>query len=262
MIELKDLAFAADWPAPPGVQAWVTRRAGGVSQGAYRALNLGDHVQDDPRAVAINRARLTQACQQHGLRGELPWLQQVHGVQVLNDHALEHSSDRCADASYTQRLGQGLVIMTADCLPVLFCDRQGQQVAAAHAGWRGLCDGVLEATVASFAEGSEILAYLGPAIGPASFEVDEPVKQAFLTAAPEHDQAATAAAFYALPQKPGHYLADLYALARIRLGRCGVTNVHGGGMDTYADPEQFFSYRRDQHTGRMASVIWLDAGAE
>lgn len=259
MAELTQLAFPATWPAPANVHAWVTCRGGGVSTAPFASLNLGDHVGDDTAAVTENRVLLTQACQARGLVGELPWLQQVHGTRVWTDASPAIAKDYCADASVTSTRGQGLVVMTADCLPVFFCDAQGQQVAVAHAGWRGLCQGVLEATLACFGPSSTVMAYLGPAIGPASFEVDEPVKQAFLAAADPLDVVQTAAAFEPTLDKPRHYLANLYALATIRLHRAGVTQVFGGGFDTVGDEQRFFSFRRDGQTGRMASVIWLAA---
>ncbi len=238
-----------DWPAPANVVALATSRVGGVSSGPYASLNLGDHVGDDPAAVAENRRRLQQSCP--GLHS-IGWLQQVHGVDVVDADA---SRIACADAQFSAEPGVGCVVMTADCLPVLLCDRRGSRVAAAHAGWRGLCHGVLEATVASFEPGSELLAWLGPAIGPASFEVGPEVRAAFIERA-EGQVEATAACF-APSARAGHWLADLYQLARLRLQAAGVSAVYGGGLCTFTDATRFFSYRREPTTGRMATLIYL-----
>ncbi|POA97708.1 peptidoglycan editing factor PgeF [Chromobacterium sinusclupearum] len=237
----------ADWPVPPKVRTLVTTRAGGVSQGPYASLNLGAHVGDAPEAVTANRALL---------RDELPaepaWLNQVHGVAVA-DAASAGAIPPDADASFARAPGAVCVVMTADCLPVLLCEEQGQAVAAAHAGWRGLCDGVIEATVAAMGlPPTRLMAWLGPAIGPDAFEVGAEVRQAFV----EKD-AAAAAAFVEIDH--GKYLADIYALARLRLEKLGVSRIHGGDFCTVIDRERFFSYRRDRITGRMASLIWLEA---
>lgn len=234
-----------DWPAPVGIKACVTTRAGGVSVAPFDTFNLGDHVDDDPAAVAQNRSKLTTA-----LNARPAWLKQVHGVDVV-----QASPDQVmqADASWSTTPGIACTIMTADCLPALFCNRQGTQVAAAHAGWRGLAAGVLEATVDSFADApSEILVWLGPAIGPQAFEVGPEVRDAFMATHPE-----TAEAF--VPSvNPGKFMADIYQLARLRLAAHGVTAVCGGGLSTYND-ERFFSYRRGARTGRFASLVWIDA---
>jgi YfiH family protein len=237
-----------DWPAPANVAALCTTRAGGYSQAPFDAFNLGDHVGDDPAPVAANRRELIDDCP--GLSA-IGWLQQVHGVAVV-----EADSARVppADAQFTRAVGLGCAVMTADCLPVLFCDRAGTQVAAAHAGWRGLCAGVLEQTVATFHDPATVLAWLGPAIGPASFEVGAEVREQFLAVGP--DARAIDACFKAAA-RPGYYLADIYALARLRLAVVGVTAIYGGGFDTCADAERFFSFRRDGVTGRMASLIYL-----
>lgn len=261
----------ADWPAPAHVHAWVTTRAGGVSQAPFDALNVGLHVDDDRHAVLDNRRRLTAFCQARGSQGALPWLNQVHGITVINDNQwptadCAGNEPRCidADASSTAQAGRALVVMTADCLPVFFTDSAGSRVALAHAGWRGLCAGIIEATAATFAPSQTLMAWLGPAIGSASFEVGDSVRMAFLDNAQAYDvthaagrddeQRATHAAFVAT--RPGHYLADLYALARLRLLRVGVSAVYGGNFDTYSESSRFFSYRRVSRTGRMASVIW------
>lgn len=238
-----------DWPAPAAVRAVSTTRLGGVSVPPYDFLNLGSHVNDQPAAVAENRRRLRALA---GLPGEPVWLSQVHGTVVV-DAALA-AIGSSADASFSQRPGVVCAILTADCLPVLFCDTAGRVVAAAHAGWRGLVDGVLERTVVALggqgAAPPELLAWLGPAIGPEAFEVGDEVRAAFVAADP-----AAAAAFVA--QNAGKWRADLFRLARQRLAACGVTRVYGGGVCTFGDPARFFSHRRDRVSGRQASLIWL-----
>lgn len=234
-----------DWPAPSRVRALVTTRAGGVSKGPYASMNPADHVGDDPAAVAENRARLRRL-----LPAEPFWLEQVHGSAVCR---WEAGGPRRADACVSRTPGAVCAVLTADCLPVLLTDQAGTVVAAAHAGWRGLCAGVLERTLAAMGtDPGRILAWLGPAIGPAAFQVGDEVRAAFLAV-----DCATHAAFR--PDVPGKWRADLYALARLALGRAGVHAVYGGGFCTYADPARFFSYRRDGVTGRMASLIWLAA---
>lgn len=231
-----------DWPAPANVKAIQTTRVGGVSTGVYDSLNLGDHVNDQPQAVAANRQRLS-----HLLPSEPVWLNQVHGIRVI-DAALASCVER-ADASVTTRKQVVCVTMTADCLPVLLCDTAGTVVAAVHAGWRSLCDGVIEATVAAMPLPSNLLAWLGPAIGPQAFEVGGEVRAQFI--------AQDAQAEHAFVAHGDKWLGDLYAIARQRLQRLGVTQIYGGGRCTYREPETFFSFRRDGDTGRMASLIWL-----
>ncbi|MBP0599649.1 peptidoglycan editing factor PgeF [Herbaspirillum sp. LeCh32-8] len=241
-----------DWPAPDNVGALVTLRAGGHSPAPYGdgkggpGLNLGTHVDDDPALVAKNRAQLRRLLPQ-----EPAWLSQVHGTAVLDAAALPLEAQ--GDGAVSSTPGAVCVMMTADCLPVLFCDRGGKVVGAAHAGWRGLAAGVLENTVAAMrARGAQdIMAWLGPAIGAERFEVGAEVREAFL----RHD-AAAGEAFRGYEGRPGKYLADIYALARLRLGAIGVMDVTGGGLCTVAD-ERFYSYRRDKTTGRMASLVWL-----
>lgn len=233
-----------DWPAPACVKALQTTRLGGVSQGSYASLNLGDHVKDLPQHVAANRQLLSPY-----LPSEPVWLNQVHGVRVI-DAALS-SCLESADASFSTRKQVVCVTMTADCLPVLLCDQAGSVVAAVHAGWRSLCDGVIEATVKAMpVEPATLMAWLGPAIGPQAFEVGSEVRAQFMAqdAQAEH-------AFQAHGEK---WLGDLYTIARQRLSRLGVTQVYGGGRCTYGEPETFFSFRRDGDTGRMASLIWLE----
>jgi len=242
--------FNADWPAPFNVKTAVSTREGGVSSPPYAGLNLGSHVNDSPDAVAQNRQLFKQ---QAKMPDEPLWLNQVHGTSCVVLEQTDFSAGPVsADASTTKTKGLVSVVLTADCLPVLFCDAAGTQVAAAHAGWRGLVDGVLEQTLAQFAEPATVMAWLGPAIGPTAFEVGDEVRLAFI----EKDAKADAA-FMAVPNKTGKWLADLYQLARLRLNACGVSKVYGGGFCTYTDSHDFYSYRRDGQTGRMASCIWL-----
>ncbi|MDR2032359.1 MAG: peptidoglycan editing factor PgeF [Azoarcus sp.] len=237
-----------DWPAPPAVRALVTTRHGGNSKMPYDSFNLGTHVGDDPAAVAANRALLRRH-----LPAEPCWLEQVHGTAVaLADEGERHPPPR-ADAAVARTSGAVCAIMTADCLPVLFCDEDGTVVAAAHAGWRGLASGVLEATLVAMAiPPARVMAWLGPAIGPTAFEVGDDVREAFLTS----DSDAHAA--FAARESPGKWLADLYALARRRLVRAGVSRIYGGGRCTFTETARFYSYRRDGTTGRFASLIWRE----
>ncbi|MDH5547918.1 MAG: peptidoglycan editing factor PgeF [Gammaproteobacteria bacterium] len=235
-----------EWPAPANVLALSTLRTGGVSEPPFDSFNFGDHVEDRPQHVAANRQRLIE---QVHLPSEPRWLQQIHGIAVVD--AARAPMGTAADASYSTTPGVVCAVMTADCLPVLFCSRDGSCVAAAHAGWRGLLSGVLEATISALpAVGKDIVAWLGPAIGPEAFEVGEDVYAGFV----EHD-ACSAGAFK--PGGPGKYFADIYALARLRLTNAGVTAIHGGGYCTYTDRSRFFSFRRDGRTGRMVSLIWM-----
>ena len=235
-----------DWAAPSTVRACSTTRAGGVSGGPWAGLNLGDHVRDDVRAVAENRARLRAHL---ALPGEPRWLQQVHGTRV----SVPGAPQECADACFEDRPGKVCAVMTADCLPVLLCNIAGTRVAAVHAGWRGLLAGVLEHSVACFDDPpGQLLAWLGPAIGPETFEVGDEVREAFVAVDPTAAEQFRAHGY-------GHWLADLYGLARRRLGRLGITAVSGGGYCTFSEPQRFFSYRRDGVTGRMASLIWLQS---
>lgn len=232
-----------DWPAPASVRACVTTREGGVSEAPFDSLNLGDHVDDRPEAVAENRRRLTDH-----FSIKPAWLQQVHGIAVaLADPGLVAT----ADASWTATPGIACAAMTADCLPALFCNRAGTRVAAAHAGWRGLAAGVLEATLDTLdVPAEDVLVWLGPAIGPKAFEVGPEVREVFINQLPE------AAEAFVPSDNAGKFMADIYMLARLRLAARGVTAVYGGGFCTVTDP-RFFSYRRASRTGRFASLVWL-----
>jgi len=231
------------WPAPSNVRAMITTRAGGVSRGPFASLNLGLRTGDDPHAVSANRAQLTALLPQPPR-----WLRQVHGSRVVEADALTEAPE--ADAGIARRPGTVCSVLVADCIPVLLSDRAGTTVAIAHAGWRGLAAGVVANTIGRMAaEPRDLVAYLGPGIGPTAFEVGADVRDAFVGR-----DARSQAAF--VPHSPGKWLADLFLLARQSLQRAGVENIHGGGMCTYSEVERFFSYRRNRTTGRMAALIW------
>ncbi len=238
-----------DWPRPPGVHAIQTTRQGGVSLAPYTALNLAAHVGDTPTYVQENRRLLREHL---ALPSEPLWLEQVHGIEVHQArHAESLSQPPRADAAYTDQPGIVLSVLTADCLPVLFASQDGEEIAAAHAGWRGLLNGVLEATLGAFkSPPGQITAWFGPAISQAAFEVGIDVRDAFIHDAPEAHRAFIPA------NRPRHWQADLYALARLRLHALGVMQIFGGKLCSYSDPENFYSYRRATPTGRMASLIW------
>ncbi|MCS5587246.1 MAG: peptidoglycan editing factor PgeF [Porticoccaceae bacterium] len=242
-----------DWPAPATVRAAITLRSKGQSQVPFNGFNLADHVGDNSQAVYANRQSLIESL---GLSAQPIWLNQVHGAEVV--YAPEIDGLAAADSCYSDRVGQACVVLSADCLPVLLCNRDGTQVAAAHAGWRGLCGGILGNTLAHFGSDETVLAYLGPAIGPRVFEVGAEVLEAFLSSArnTQHQQSIERA-FVATVK--GRYLADLYALAKAELLSCGVSHIYGGSFCSYSQPEQFYSYRRDQVTGRNASLVWLES---
>jgi len=240
-----------DWPAPSRIKAFFTTRAGGVSTDAYATLNLGAHVGDAPEDVAENRIRLRTL-----LPSTPVWLNQVHGSNVFlaDQIALTTHGAVEADASVSNQTNVPCAVLVADCLPVLFCAADGSCVGVAHAGWRGLNRGVLEATVAALnVSPANIIAWLGPAIGPGAFEVGADVFDAFTTASPED-----ASVFQPIAGQRGKYLADIYELARRRLQRAGVQAIFGGKFCTVSEPARFFSYRRDGKTGRMAAVIWRE----
>ena len=243
-----------DWPAPAGVRALSTLRSGGVSAAPYASLNLGGHVGDAPEAVAQNRRTLAAAA---GLPSEPAWLAQIHGVEVVDLDAVRHQGTSGlpppADSAFTRRVGRVWAILTADCLPILLAADSGDLVAAAHAGWRGLAGGVIEATVRALGvEPARLMAWLGPAIGPQHFEVGPEVRDALL----QGDLGAQEAF---VPNARGRFMADLAALARRRLVSLGVDRIYGGGHCTFSDGVRYFSHRRDGITGRQATLIWLEA---
>jgi len=237
-----------EWPAPAGVRAAFTLRSGGVSPPPFDSLNLGAHVGDEAAAVIENRRRVRAELR---LAEEPAWIEQVHGIEVL-DLDLEARAGIAADAALTRRAGPVCAVQVADCLPILLAVRDGSAVAAAHAGWRGLAAGVLEATVKKLAaEPGRLIAWLGPGIGPAHFEVGEEVRAAFLASD------ADAASLFT-PNARGRWQCDLAGLARGRLVALGVSAVFGGEWCTYGDALRFFSYRRDGRCGRMAALIWRE----
>lgn len=232
-----------DWPAPARVRALITTRAGGVSEGPFASFNLGLRTGDDPQAVAANRARLASLLPQ-----QPRWLRQVHGSRVVEADALADSPE--GDAALARRPGTVCAVLVADCIPVLLAERSGSTVAIAHAGWRGLAGGVVENTVRAMAcDPRDLIAYLGPGIGPDAFEVGDDVRDVFLAR-----DGGAAAAF--TPHASGKWLGDLFLLARRCLQRAGVDAIHGGTLCTYSDARRFFSYRRGRTTGRMAALIW------
>ena len=237
-----------EWPASSWVYACTTTRSGGISEGSFASLNLAEHVGDDVACVTENRRRLQEALH---LPATPLWLQQVHGSVVVDAAVAKPGCE--ADASFATRPGIVCTVLTADCLPLLLCDGGGTRVAAVHAGWRGLLAGVVENGVHAMQRpGAQLLAWLGPAIGPEAFEVGEEVRDAFIAEDPHATVAFS-------PSPGGRWLADIYLLARQRLARMQVTAVYGGHWCTVNDAARFYSYRRDGVTGRMASLIWLDA---
>lgn len=244
----------ADWPVPPGLRACVTTRRSGNSLGPYAACNLGTHVGDDPGHVVANRRDLLSS-----LEGvdSIQWLRQVHGTQVYCAADSGAAAVPEADAIVTRQAGLACAVLTADCLPVCLAVAEGGTVAVAHAGWRGLASGILERTVQAMdAEPANLLAWLGPAIGPCHFEVGEDVRSAFLSGASERYRATIVAAFRPTGEA-GKWLADLYALARQRLWQAGVSQCFGGGFCTFCDQSRFYSYRRDgEYSGRFATLVY------
>jgi len=235
-----------DWPLPARVHAGVTLRNGGVSLGHYASLNPADHVDDDPAHVHANRRIIRDMLE---LPAEPVWLRQVHGIRVVKADQARNSEQ--ADASFTDQPGTVCAVLTADCLPVLFCGDHGRVIAAAHAGWRGLQAGVIERTLSAM-RCRDMSVWLGPAIGPEHFEVGDEVRAAFTADSPKAAEAFT-------PNGTGKWLADIYRLAKQQLAELGVAQVYGGGLCTVADSSRFYSYRRDgATTGRMASLIWRD----
>ncbi len=233
------------WPAPRQVLAFCTTRTGGVSSGPWSSMNLGTRCEDDPASVEQNRARLQAA-----LPAPVQWLRQVHGATVV-EHPGRVEDEREGDALVAFHPDRVCAVLTADCLPVIFCNRGGDRVAVAHAGWRGLAGGVLQAAIGALGgDPADLMAWMGPAIGPRAYEVGQEVAEAFPA---EFDEGFVCSG--------GRYLLDLYAVAKMKLTSAGVRQVYGGGRCTLGEPEHFFSFRRDGITGRMASVVWLDASA-
>lgn len=241
-------SIKANWPAPAHVHALTTLRTpGGFSQGAYASLNLANHTGDDPDIVAQNRQLL---CETLHLVQPPVWLTQVHGIEVIQwEKTLPENAT--GDAILTHQKHHPCAILTADCLPVLLCDHTGSVVAAVHAGWKGLLNGVIEATVAQMQVAPEkLFAWMGPAIGPEAFLVGEEVYAGFVAKDAKAKQAFIA-------QNSSKWLGNLFLLGKQRLNNVGVTAIYGGGLCTYSDPARFFSFRRDQNTGRMVSLIWI-----
>lgn len=235
-----------DWPAPPAVRACTTTRGGGVSQPPYASFNLADHVGDRRAAVLTNRKRLSRMLQ---LPAEPLWLQQVHGRTVVD--AARVDSGAAADGSFSRHAEVVCAVLTADCLPVLLCDKVGQAIAALHCGWRSLSADIIAGGVEAMgAAPGELMAWLGPAIGPDAFEVGRDVRDAFVAVDANH-----AEAFRSCGDR---WKADLYHIARQQLARLAVNEVYGGGRCTYTESDQFYSFRRDGQTGRMATLIWIE----
>lgn len=238
-----------NWNIPKHIHAFTTVRTGGVSKPPFDSFNLGDHVNDSPEDVAQNRALLVEKF--HLPQSPL-FLTQTHSTRVLE---LPYSGKGIeADAVYTNQPNQVCLVMTADCLPILFVSKDGKEIAAAHAGWRGLCDGVLEATVEKFqCPSNEISAWLGPAIGAKAFQVGKEVIEQFCAFDPRAEEA-----FIQDNSTSGKFLGNLYQIATQRLNKLGITEISGGEYCTYTQEDLFFSYRRDKQTGRMATLIWKE----
>lgn len=236
-----------EWEAAPRVRAFVTTRQGGVSTGAHASMNLGTRSGDDPAHVARNRLIVRE------LLPSMPrWMAQVHGIAVADLDRLGDDEVPTADAAVVGAAGRVGAVLTADCMPLFLCDGAGRRAAVAHAGWRGMAAGVIENAVRALGSPSaEVIAWMGPTIGPTAFEVGPEVRDTFLASDPD-----AGGAFKA--HVPGKYMADLYALARRRLERAGVGGIFGGGFCTYRDSERFFSYRREKASGRMGAFIWME----
>lgn len=240
-----------DWPAPANVKAAITTRLGGCSTGPYSQANLALHVGDNGAHVEANRTQLLTQLKV----GHIQWLEQIHGTDVVT--AADDGLTRTADACTTEQVDLACAVLTADCLPLLLCDQRGQQVAAVHAGWRGLAKGVIAQTVDQFRQPpDQLLAYLGPAIGPQHFEVGVEVLEAFFALAATEAATDAIAQAFRPASRPLKFYADLYQLARLALKQSGVEQIFGGHQCTYSDSKHFYSYRRDGATGRMASIIW------
>lgn len=256
MVSQPSSFFIPDWPAPTSIGAAISLRLGGISKGPFSSNNMALHVGDNAIDVRVNRDSLISRL---GLLNPPLWLNQVHGTDVIYASDAEEIPD--ADGSYTDESHTICAVMTADCLPILLCDKAGSEVAAVHAGWRGLCYGVVRQAVGKFRSPSEqIMAFLGPAIGPKAFEVGPEVLESFLdNAQSQQHQKSIITAFKSTDnnQFNDHLFADLYALARAELVACGIDSIFGGDFCTFSDKERFYSYRREQTTGRHASLIWL-----
>ena len=261
-VQMADHFLIPDWPVPAGVKSAITLRSGGCSSAPFDSNNLAMHVEDCQADVQSNRNNLVETL---ALPTQPLWLDQCHGTDLVYvpDYLQEPQQPATADGSYSDQADTVCAILTADCLPVLFCNQSATQVAAAHAGWRGLCAGILRKTVATFKHSpDQVMAYLGPAIGPQVFEVGAEVLQAFLQTVQNKDhKQAVDKAFTPVTGIAGKYRADLYALARAELIACGVTHIYGGNYCTYTDQQRFYSYRRESKTGRNASLIWLSGQA-
>jgi YfiH family protein len=241
---VKPQVIYPDWPAPANVRALSTTRMGGCSEGSFASLNLGANSGDDSGLVAANRTSVVQM-----LPSQPAWLTQLHGNTVVEIDAV--GDPQTADASVSRKPGRVCAVLTADCLPLLLCERHGCAVAAVHCGWRGLAAGIIENTVRELGcKPGHMIAWMGPAIGPENYEVGMDVFEAFTT-----DSADAGTAF--TPGRPGHWQLDLYELVRLELARLGVGAVYGGDFCTYSDVDRFYSYRRDGETGRQASLVWL-----
>lgn len=241
-----------DWPAPEHVKAYVTTRFGGVSDAPYDSFNLSDNVGDNAQQVIANRQQLQQQLKLPTASSDQVWLRQVHGLDVIKLPNTDCSPE--GDAVYTRQQGQVCAVLTADCLPVLVCDKQGKQVAAIHAGWRGLLDGIIEQTIAQMDNvDGQLMAWLGPAIGPTHLQVGEEVYADFVAHTAEATQG-----FVRDPRDNQCWLMDIFLLGKQRLRSCGVTAIYGGGVCTYTEKDRFYSYRREEVTGRMASLVWME----
>lgn len=242
----KTIWLKADWPAPAGINAGITTRRCGISTGPYSRFNLAAHVGDDSHSVVQNRSVL---CEKLALESEPIWLNQVHGNRIIR---ADTANDRTADGSYTDRQNVVCTVLTADCIPLLICNRSGTEIAAIHIGWRGFCSDIVPMAVDVFrSKADELLAWIGPHISAENYEVDDQVRDRCLTVAGNAQHAFVSSS-------PGHWLASLEKLVRTALERQGVKDIYSSGCCTYAESDSFFSYRRDGVTGRMAALIWID----
>tara|TARA_A100000164_G_C21824609_1_gene732196 strand:+ start:231 stop:995 length:765 start_codon:yes stop_codon:yes gene_type:complete len=248
--DFKKNLFTPEWPVPNTVMSAITYRFGGMSSSSFGSNNLATHVGDDPRSVASNRRNLLAHI--GGIKSPL-WLNQVHGTSIVD--ADECQDGIIADGSYSRKRGRVCLVMTADCVPILLCNRRGDQVAAVHAGWKGLSRGIISCAVSLFRDPSQVLVYLGPAIGADAYEVDEHVRRVFLDVVDERNYGDRLS--QAFKPKKNRFTLDLRELAKIQFSQLGVHSVYGDDRCTFSDEKSFFSYRRDTITGRNASMIWL-----